>query len=452
MDKYDAIIIGCGAAGMMAGITLAEKGKKVLILEKNEKAGKKIFITGKGRCNLTNASDNDQIFKNIVSNPKFMYSALENFSSADAMEFFSELGLKIKTERGGRVFPLSDHSSDVISVLTTKLKRLNVDILYNHEVVDIITSDYEVGNASNGENNSASASQAGDKVVFDKYASKKKKALSQSKKVNGVSVKANGKTEVINANSIIVATGGASYPRTGSTGDGYEFAKKSGHTIKEPKPALVPLETRNFDCKELMGLALKNVEVSFITKVKNKEKIVYSEFGEMLFTHFGVSGPVILSASSYLHKYDGEEIRLLIDLKPALSEKQLDDRLLRDFEENKNKQFRNAIDSLLPKRLIPVIIDRSGIDPYKKVNEISKAEREKLVKSLKAFEIEIAGYRGFDEAIITQGGVNVKEISPQTMESKLVKDLYFIGEVVDCDALTGGYNLQLAWSMGRILD
>lgn len=416
-NEYDAVIVGCGAAGMMAGITLAEKGKRIVIFEKNEKAGKKLFITGKGRCNLTNNCDDEQLFNNIVTNPKFMYSAISNFNSSGTMDFFESIGLRLKTERGGRVFPASDHSSDVISVLVTRLKRLGVDIMYNSEVTDILISSEEA-----------------------------------ERSVTGVTVCQEGKKRTLRCDNVIIATGGCSYPLTGSTGDGLKWAKKLGLKVAEPKPALVPLEVSGIDCKALMGLALKNIEVSFETIAKGKRKAVYREFGEMLFTHFGVSGPVILSASSYLHKYDGQNMELFIDLKPSLSYEQLDKRILKDFAENKNRQFRNSIDSLLPRKLIPVIIERSGIDPYKKVNEVTGKEREQLLSCIKRFGLTVTGYRGFEEAIITQGGVSVKELNPKTMEVKSIKGLRFIGEVVDCDALTGGYNLQLAWSMARILD
>ena len=427
-NEYDVVIVGCGAAGMMAGITLAEKGKRVVIFEKNEKAGKKLFITGKGRCNLTNNCDDEQFFNNIVTNPKFMYSAVSNFNSADAMAFFEGIGLRLKTERGGRVFPASDHSSDVISVLVTRLKRLGVDIMYNSEVKDIII---------NSEENAVKS--ASDTAIYERS-------------VAGVTVRAEGKNRTIKCDSVVIATGGCSYPLTGSTGDGIKWARELGLKVTEPKPALVPLEVSGIDCKELMGLSLKNIEVSFETIVKGKKKVVYREFGEMLFTHFGVSGPVILSASSHLHKYDGQDMELFIDLKPALSYEQLDKRMLKDFSENINKQFRNSIDSLLPRKLIPIIIERSGIDPYKKVNEVTGKEREQLRDCIKRFKLTVTGYRGFEEAIITQGGVSVKELNPKTMEVKSIKGLSFIGEVVDCDALTGGYNLQLAWSMARILD
>ena len=432
----DTVIIGCGAAGMMAGITLAEKGLKVVILEKNEKPGKKLFITGKGRCNLTNNCDNDELYKNVVSNPKFMYSSFDNFSSAKAMDFFeNELGLKIKTERGNRVFPLSDHSSDVINVLHKRLIKLGVDIRFNCEVKDIITKTVDVS-----ENN----------LNIDEYEKKSGKYTSY---IAGVNYKnEDGKNENISAGNVVIATGGLSYPRTGSTGDGINWARKLELKVTEPVPALVPLVVKEEDiCKRLMGLSLKNIKVSFTALVKNKKKEVYSDFGEMLFTHFGVSGPVILSASSYLTKYFDSELKLSIDFKPALSNEQLDSRLLRDFESNKNKQFQNSLDELLPKSLIPVIIDRSGIDPYKKVNSVTKEERLRLLGLLKDFSLEITGPRGFDEAIITQGGVSVKEINPKTMESKKVKGLYFIGEVLDVDAVTGGFNLQIAWSTARIV-
>lgn len=431
-NAYDAVIVGCGASGMMAGITLAEKGNKVIIFEKNEKAGKKLFITGKGRCNLTNNCDDGQLFNNIITNPKFMYSAVNKFNSADTMDFFEGIGLRLKTERGGRVFPASDHSSDVISVLVTKLKRLGVDIMYNSEVTELILNSEKKAQIDTDEPNSSNT------------------AMGRS--IAGITVRSEGKTHTFFCDNVIIATGGCSYPLTGSTGDGIKWAKELGLKVTEPKPALVPLTVSGIDCKALMGLSLKNIEVSFETAVKGKKKAVYREFGELLFTHFGVSGPVILSASSHLHKYDGQDMELFIDLKPALSHEQLDKRILKDFSENINKQFRNSIDSLLPRKLIPVMIERSGIDPYKKVNEVTGKEREQLIWCIKRFRLAVTGYRGFEEAIITQGGVNVKELNPKTMEVKAIKGLRFIGEVVDCDALTGGYNLQLAWSMARILE
>ncbi len=421
------VIVGGGAAGMMAGITLANKGYAPTIIEKNDKLGRKLFITGKGRCNLTNDCDVDELFKNMVTNSKFMYSAFYGFDSKATMDFFEDLGLKIKTERGGRVFPVSDHSSDVISVMTTRLKKLGVEILLNSTVTKIITS----GNCNGSELEDADIGMT----------------------VSGVEYKdGHGKTKTINCQDVVVATGGVSYPLTGSTGDGIRWAKELGLNIVEPKPALVPVCIREEFCRDIMGLALKNVNVSFVAKVKNKDKVIYSSFGEMLFTHFGISGPVVLSASSYLHKYIQCDLRVRIDLKPALTEGQLDERILRDFNNNINKQFRNALDDLLPKKLIPIIIDLCGIDQYKKVNEISKEERKKLVGILKSMELNVTGLRDFNEAIITQGGVSVKEINPKNMECKKIKGLRFIGEVLDVDALTGGFNLQIAWSTARALE
>lgn len=408
-------IIGGGAAGMMAGIMLADKGYKPTIYEKNDRLGKKLFITGKGRCNLTNDSDIETHFKNIVTNSKFLYSAYYNFDAYQTMSFFEGLGLKLKTERGNRVFPLSDHSSDVIAALSKALKERNVDVLLETEVVDIMASDIDDGE--------------------------------HEKTITGIKIKNKaGKISQVNISDVVVATGGKSYRLTGSTGDGYEWATSLGLEVKKAEPSLVPLCIEEELCKEIMGLALKNIEVSFVSKVKNKDKIVYKDFGEMLFTHFGVSGPTILSASAYVSKYIENGLKLYIDLKPALSEEQLDERLLRDFSKNINKQFRNSLGELMPKNLIPIVIEKTGIDQYKKVNEITKEERKALVKVIKAFELTVTGVRGFDEAIITRGGVSVKEINPTNMSCKKVKGLRFIGEVLDIDALTGGFNLQIAWS------
>ncbi|MBQ9609248.1 MAG: NAD(P)/FAD-dependent oxidoreductase [Lachnospiraceae bacterium] len=452
---YDAIIIGCGAAGMMSGITLAERGKKVIILEKNEKPGKKLFITGKGRCNLTNNCEKDELFKNVVSNSKFMYSAFNSFDSKDTIDFFeNNLGLKTKTERGNRAFPVSDHSSDVISALYNRLKKLDVEILFNSCVTKINYKIYEEENNDineEGENYKYNLSDEalGKNINYKKDKTDKNKT---EKYVTGVEyTDENGKKELLNSYTVIVATGGISYPRTGSTGDGLRWAKELDLKVTEPVPALVPLVVKEEDiCRELMGLSLKNVKVTFTALKNGKRKEIYSDFGEMLFTHFGVSGPIILSASSYLAKYYDKEPELNIDLKPALSREQLDARLLRDFEENNNKQFQNALDKLLPKSLIPVIIRLTEIDEHKKVNSVSKAERLRLLDILKDFKLTITGSRGFDEAIITQGGVSVKEINPSTMECKKVKGLKFIGEVLDVDALTGGFNLQIAWSTARM--
>lgn len=414
----DIIIIGGGAAGMFAGIMLANKGYNPTIIEKNDKLGKKLFITGKGRCNLTNNCSTDELLKNVVTNSKFMYSSFYGFGSQDTMDFFESLGLRLKTERGNRVFPVTDHSSDVISVLTTGLRRLNVKILLETEVTDIDVDTDE----------------------------------NENRFVKGVRVKHKNKSEeYLRATDVVVATGGLSYPVTGSTGDGIRWAEKMGLKVSEPFPALVPLNAEETFCKDLMGLSLKNVETSFAAKVKGKDKTVYSQFGEMLFTHFGVSGPVILSASSYLGKYLQNDLRLYIDLKPGLTREQLNDRILRDFSENINKQFRNSLGDLLPKKMIPVIIELSGIDQYKKVNEITKEERMRLISSIKGLELHITGFRDFNEAIITRGGVSVKEIDPRNMECKSIKGLRFIGEVLDVDALTGGFNLQVAWSTAAAL-
>lgn len=397
----NVIIIGGGAAGMMAGIIAARDGHKVTIFEKNEKCGKKIFITGKGRCNFTNAGDMEDIRNAIVTNRKFMYSSLNAFSNYDVMGFFDELGLASKIERGNRVFPESDHSSDVISVLVRELHRLGVEIVY-HTVV--------------------------------------KRLRIQDGVVHGV-VTADGKK--YNSDAVIVATGGLSYPVTGSTGDGYEFAKSAGHTIVPTSPALVAFNAREEYVKELQGLSLRNVGVC----IERDGKELYSDFGELLFTHFGVSGPTVLSASSYMvQELKKGNLTLWIDLKPALDEKKLDERILRDFEDMKNRQFKNSLENLLPKKMIPVIVEMSGISQDKAVNSLSKAERWKLVSLLKKFPVTLTSLRGYNEAIITQGGVQVKEIKPATMESKLVSGLYFAGEVLDVDAVTGGFNLQIAWS------
>lgn len=391
---------------MMAAITAARRGFKVTLVEKNEKLGKKLFIIGKGRCNITNAGDSEDLFNSIVTNRKFMFSSFNGFSNYDTLGFFDELGLHIKIERGNRVFPESDHSSDVIGALNRELKRLSVDVRLNTEVKDIIVNG---GQAT------------------------------------GVVVKCSGKESTIQADNVIVATGGNSYQSTGSTGDGYRFARKLGHSVTPIVPALVPFNVAEDWESDLQGLSLKNVSIV----VLDGKQEIYSDFGEMLFTHFGVSGPLILSASSFAARRIKEHpLKLVIDLKPALSQEQLDERILRDFDEEKNKAFKNSLDKLLPKKMIPVIVRLSDIDGNKKVNEITKQERQKLVSLIKGLELTITGLRGFNEAIITQGGINVREINPTTMESKLVKNLYFAGEVLDVDALTGGFNLQIAWSTG----
>lgn len=405
--KSKVIVVGGGAAGMFAAIYAARNGNKVILLEKNNKLGKKLYITGKGRCNITNAGDMDDLFSNVMSNPKFLFGSFYSLSNFDVIHFFEELGLKTKIERGNRVFPESDKSSDVIAVLVRELNRLNVDIRYETEVVDVLI-----------ENNT----------------------------FTGVVIKEGKK--VINGDKLIIATGGLSYPSTGSTGDGYKFAKKMGHTITKLYPSLVPMNIKEVHiAKALQGLALKNIKIS----IHSKGKEIYSDFGEMLFTHFGVSGPVILSASSYCIPYmENKDLQLFIDLKPALTKEQLDSRILRDFDECKNKQYKNALDQLLPRKLIQVIIELSKIDPEKKVNLITKEERIRLVELLKKLPLHIDKLRDYNEAVITKGGIKVKDINPSTMESKLVSNVFFAGEVLDLDALTGGFNLQIAWSTGYV--
>ena len=398
------IVVGGGAAGMMACHAAAMCGHQVTLLEKNEKLGKKIYITGKGRCNLTNASDMEVLFANVMSNRKFLYSAFYTFDNNQVIDLFEMNGMATKTERGNRVFPVSDHSSDVISTMAKVLKNDNVEVKLNTTVQSLIIKE---------------------------------------NKACGVIV--NGKE--ISADNVILCTGGLSYPSTGSTGDGYEFAKKAGHRIVDCTPSLVPFNIREEWVKDLQGLSLKNSAVT----IYDEKKKLYSDFGEMLFTHFGVSGPMILSASGNIKAGEfAKPLKLVIDLKPAMTEEQLDKRILRDFDENKNKQFRNSVSKLLPSKLIPIIIDLSGIDPDKKVNEISKEERSHFVHLLKNLTMTINGLRGWNEAIITKGGINVKDVNPSTMESKLVSNLFFAGEVLDLDAMTGGYNLQIAWSTGYL--
>lgn len=396
------IIIGGGAAGMMAAAAAAENGNHVCLIEKNEKLGKKLFITGKGRCNVTNAADMETLFANVCTNGRFLYSAFYGFDNRAVMDFLEQAGCPLKTERGDRVFPVSDHSSDVLGAFQRELKKRNVEILLNTEVKEL---------------------WAGEEGI------------------RGVILQ-NGKK--LEADSCILCTGGLSYPSTGSTGDGYRFARETGHRVTETRPALVPFEVKEEWCRRLMGLSLKNVTLRLICG----EKQTYEGFGEMLFTHFGVSGPLALSASSYYRPEKGA--RLLIDLKPAMDTEQLDRRILRDFEENKNKQFKNALGGLFPVKLIPVMTELSGICPDKKVNEITREERRSFVALIKNLPLTVTGTRGFPEAIITRGGVSVKDVNPSTMESKKVKGLYFAGEILDLDALTGGFNLQIAWSTGHL--
>ncbi len=406
------IVIGGGPAGMMSAISSAENGNEVILLEKMQSLGRKLLITGKGRCNITSSLDIQKFIKNTPGNGMFLYSCYKNYNNEDIINFLREQGLEVKEERGNRVFPITDKSQDVLKCFTKKLKDLNVKINYDSRVEKII--------------------------------------INNDNKVIGVKV--NG--QIIDGDKVILATGGKSYPLTGSTGDGYKLAKDLGHKITNIKPSLVPLETYDKEMhKELQGLSLRNVGIKLIDK-ENK-KTIYEDFGEMLFTHFGVSGPTILSSSAHLVRYKNIEeklankkIFLTIDLKPALSMEKLDQRILRDFEELKNKQFKNSLNKLLPQKLIKVIIEKSKIDPEKKVNEVTKEERKRICFLLKNFEVVIKSFRPIEEAIITSGGISIKEINPKTMESKLVKGLYFAGEIIDVDSYTGGFNLQIAYSTG----
>lgn len=403
------IVIGGGAAGMMAAIRAAENGHQVTLLEQNEKLGKKLYITGKGRCNITNDCETEHLLKNVIRNSRFLYSAFYTFDSRQVMEFFKIHGLTIKTERGGRVFPQSDHSSDVIRTLQKTLQQEQVRVQLHAKVADILT----VGSDDN-------------------------------KSVSGVLLTDGS---VLRAENVILATGGCSYVSTGSTGDGYCFAEKLGHTVTERTPSLVPFETAESWVKDLQGLSLKNVTVS----IRKGKKLLFEDFGEMLFTHYGVSGPLLISASSLVNDYQKDmPLAMEIDLKPALTEEQLDKRVLRDFEENHKRQFKNALSQLFPAKLIPVIIKLSGISAESKVNIITKRERLDFVHLIKHFPLTLQRFRDFNEAIITRGGVCTREVNPSTMESKLVSGLYFAGELLDLDALTGGFNLQIAWSTGYL--
>lgn len=401
-------VIGGGPAGMMAAIAAAANWNEVHLFEKNEKLGKKLFITGKGRCNVTNSSDIAAHFNNIVTNPKFLYSAYNTFMCDDVMEMIESAGIPLKVERGMRVFPSSDKSSDVIKALKIKLNEGGVNVHLNSNIKKVFASgDYEKGNI-------------GVELSYGK---------------------------VMYCDACVVATGGFSYQTTGSTGDGYKFAKEFGHDVTKLYPALVPFNVDSEICKEMQGLSLKNVT---LTVFEDGDK-VYSDMGEMLFTHFGISGPLVLAASSIVTgSIAKHKITAFIDLKPALTKEQLDKRLIRDFTENLNKKYKNSLDGLLPKKMLPVIIRLSGIPEDKKVNEITKEERLKIVDLIKEFKLEISSTRGFNEAIITKGGIDIKQVSPKTMESKLVPGLYFAGEVLDLDAFTGGYNLQIAWSTGYV--
>ena len=406
------IVIGGGPAGMMSAISAKKNGNEVFILEKNKSLGKKLLITGKGRCNITSSLPIEDFIKNIPGNGMFLYSSFNNFTNQDIIDFLEEEGLKVKEERGNRIFPVTDKAQDVLNCFERKLKKIGVKIKFDEQVIEILTNEQN----------------------------------------EVIGVKTN--KETIKAVKVILATGGKSYPLTGSTGDGYKLAKKLGHTVTKIKPSLVPLTTYEEDLhKELQGLSLRNVDIKIVDTTKYK--LIYEDFGEMLFTHFGVSGPTILSASSHLVRYknidallENKNIKLLIDLKPGLDEEKLNNRILRDFEKFKNKKFKNGLDDLLPQKLIPVVIKLSKINPEKQVNEVTKEERQRLVKLLKELQITIKDFRPVEEAIITSGGINIKEVNPKTMESKLVKGLFFAGEVLDVDAYTGGFNLQIAYSTG----
>ena len=411
------IVIGGGPAGMMAAITASNNNTQVTLLEKMPSLGRKLLITGKGRCNITSSLDMPEFIENTPTNGKFLYSCYKNYTNKDIIKFLELQGLEVKEERGNRIFPKTDKSIDVLKCFTNKLKEKNVNIKYNTKVTKIIVS----------------KTRDTDKL-----------------KVEGVETDKG----MEKADKIILATGGMSYPLTGSTGDGYYLAKELGHTIIKVKPSLIPLEIYEKNiCKELQGLTLKNVSI-YLKDIENK-KIIYQDFGEMIFTHFGISGPIVLSSSAHLTRYKNcnekmknKKIKFIIDLKPALSEEKLEERIMRDFLEFKNKQFKNSLDKLLPKKLIPIIIKKSLIPENRKINEITKKERKILTKLLKNFELDVKDFRPIEEAIITSGGISTKEINTKTMESKLVENLYFAGEIIDVDSYTGGFNLQIAYSTG----
>ena len=405
------VVIGAGAAGMMAAATAANRGLDVTLIEKNHRVGRKILITGKGRCNITSSLYMSEFIKNTPGNGQFLYSAFQNYTNTDIIDFLKNQGLEVKEERGNRIFPVTDKSIDVLNCFKSKINELKIKKLFNTRV---------------------------------------QKILVQNGEVLGVRTE----KEIIQTDKIILATGGKSYPLTGSTGDGYLIAKNIGHKVTEIRPSLVPLVIyEKNECKEMQGLSLRNVGIKIIDESKNK--LIYEDFGEMIFTHFGISGPTILSGSAHLVRYKEidnlmkeQKIKLQMDLKPALTEEQLDERILRDFKEFKNKQFKHALDKLLPQKMIPIVIEKTKINEEKRVNEITKEERRNLVKVLKKFELTIKDFRPVEEAIITSGGINIKEINPKTMESKLVKGLYFAGEIIDVDSYTGGFNLQIAYSTG----
>ena len=405
------VVIGGGSAGIMSAISAKNSGNDVILIEKMNSLGKKLLITGKGRCNITSSLYMSEFIKNTPGNGQFLYSAFQNYTNTDIIDFLKNQGLEVKEERGNRIFPVTDKSIDVLNCFKSKINELKIKKLFNTRV---------------------------------------QKILVQNGEVLGVRTE----KEIIQTDKIILATGGKSYPLTGSTGDGYLIAKNIGHKVTEIRPSLVPLVIyEKNECKEMQGLSLRNVGIKIIDESKNK--LIYEDFGEMIFTHFGISGPTILSGSAHLVRYKEidnlmkeQKIKLQMDLKPALTEEQLDERILRDFKEFKNKQFKHALDKLLPQKMIPIVIEKTKINEEKRVNEITKEERRNLVKVLKKFELTIKDFRPVEEAIITSGGINIKEINPKTMESKLVKGLYFAGEIIDVDSYTGGFNLQIAYSTG----
>mgnify|MGYP001350003039 FL=1 len=413
----DVIVIGGGPAGMMSAITAAKENNNVIILEKMNSCGRKLLITGKGRCNITSSLSMDDFIKNTPGNGKFLYSCFQNFTNEDIIQMLKNNGVKTKEERGNRIFPVSDKSLDVLNAFEKEMEKNNVKVITKANV---------------------------------------KKINIENEKVTGVTFEKDGLNKTFKADKVILATGGKSYSATGSTGDGYKIAEDLGHNIIRIRPSLVPLQTngRNLKiCKQMQGLSLRNVKMKLIDSSKNKT--IYEDFGELLFTHFGVSGPTILSSSAHLLRYKNVDellnkgtIKLIIDLKPALDEEKLNLRILRDFEKEKNKSFKNSLNDLLPKKMIDTVIELSEIDENKKVNEITKKERMKLIQLLKHYEITISGFRPIEEAIITSGGISTKEINPKTMESKIIQGLYFAGEIIDVDAYTGGFNLQIAYSTG----
>ena len=415
----NVIVIGGGPAGMMAAISSARQKNKVILLEKMNTCGRKLLITGKGRCNITSSLSMDKFIENTPGNGKFLYSAFKNFTNKDILELLKQNGVEAKEERGNRMFPVSDKSMDVLNAFIKEMKKYNIKVIEQADVRHILTKD--------------------NKVTGVRYIDKK-----------------NNEQKEMFADKVILATGGKSYPNTGSTGDGYKMAKELGHTITKIQGSLVPLTVKGYDlelCKRMQGLSLRNIRMQIEDIIKNK--VIYSDFGELLFTHFGVSGPTVLSSSAHLLRYKNienllneQKVVLKIDLKPALDMHKLNLRVLRDFEENKNKQIIHAIDKLLPKKMIEPVLEKSKIKKDKKVNEITKLEREELIKTIKQFELTITGFRPIEEAIVTSGGINIKEINPKTMESKLINGLYFAGEIIDVDSYTGGFNLQIAYSTG----